>query len=204
VSEPPSRSHAAASPESLQSRFLELLPRIELHARICFRDVRCPQRRDDLVAEAVSLAWLWYVRLARRGKDAADFPSTLAGYAARAVRSGRRLCGQEAANDVCSPGPQRRGGLRVCGLPYPDDHGGGALHEALRDNTRSEVPEQAAFRLDFPAWLATLSRRDRRLLGQLMLGERTCDVARRFGVSAARVSQLRRRFKEEWEHFCAG
>ena len=64
------------------------------------------------------------------------------------------------------------------------------------------MPEQVAFRVDFPNWLASLSERDRRVVEQLILGERTRDVARRFGISPGRVSQLRREFHLAWLAFC--
>jgi len=76
------------------------------------------------------------------------------------------------------------------------------LDVALHDNTRSPVPDQVAFRLDFPAWVNTLSDRDRRVVGDLMAGERTLDVAAKYGLSPARVSQLRREFMEGWARFC--
>jgi hypothetical protein len=44
-------------PVSLHAGFLALLARIQTHARIHFRHVRCPGRRDDLVAEAVAISW---------------------------------------------------------------------------------------------------------------------------------------------------
>ena len=78
------------------------------------------------------------------------------------------------------------------------------LVEALADNTRSPVDEQAAFRIDFPSWLSTLSDRDRRVAEGLMLGERTLDVARWHGLSPARISQLRREFLGRWGAFCGG
>ena len=62
---------------------------------------------------------------------------------------------------------------------------------------------QVSFRLDFPAWLLTRTDRDRRVVEDLMLGERTLDVARKFGLSPARISQLRREFKQDWQLFCA-
>jgi hypothetical protein len=64
------------------------------------------------------------------------------------------------------------------------------------------VPEQVAFRLDFPAWRRTRCERDRGILDDLMAGERTGDVARRHGLSAGRVSQLRREFRDDWLRFC--
>src|SRR5262249_50965823 len=89
--------------EQLREQFLARLPRIELHARIPFREVRCPGPRADAAAETVALAWKWQVRLAERGKDATRFPAAFATLAARAVRCGRRLCGHERAKEVLSP-----------------------------------------------------------------------------------------------------
>src|SRR5262245_65050094 len=103
----------ALSVHVLQVRFLAILPRIELHGRICFRFLRCPALRDDAVAEVVALAWKWYLGLAERGKDATQFPSILADFAARAVRAGRRVCGRERARDVLSPTAHWRRHFRV-------------------------------------------------------------------------------------------
>jgi hypothetical protein len=59
------------------------------------------------------------------------------------------------------------------------------------------------FRIDFPAWRASRTERDRRILDDLMLGERTLDVAAKYGLSPGRVSQLRREPHDDWERFCA-
>jgi hypothetical protein len=74
----------------------------------------------------------------------------------------------------------------------------------LVDNRRTPVPDQAAFRIDFPSWLSTLSARDRRIVSDLAAGERTGDVARKFDVSAGRISQMRGQLKESWEAFGGG
>src|SRR5438445_13833762 len=94
-------THAPAAAR-LHAGFLLLLPRIQTHAKIHFRHVRCPGRRDDLVAEAVAVAWKWYVRAVGAGKDPADFPGAFASLAASHARSGRRLCGSERPKDVLS------------------------------------------------------------------------------------------------------
>jgi hypothetical protein len=44
------------APESLRRSFESLRARIELHARVSFRGVRCPHRRADAVAEVVALS----------------------------------------------------------------------------------------------------------------------------------------------------
>ena len=193
---------AALSVHVLQVRFLSILPRIELHGRISFRFLRCPALRDDAVAEVVALAWKWHLRLAERGGDATQFPATLATFAARAVRAGRCLCGRERARDVLSPSAHRQHHFVVERLPDFCTLAGNVMAEALLDNRKTPPPEQVVFRCDFPAWLQTRTERDRRLAEALMLGERTLDVSSKFGLSPARISQLRRDFHDDWQRFC--
>ena len=187
--------------EELQVRFLSILGRIEQHAKITFRHVTCREKRADLVAETVGLAWRWYKRLAERGKDARQFPSTLASYAAKAVRSGRRVCGQLKAHDVLSERAQQRDGFCVGKLPDFSTESTNPLAEALIENTQTPVPDAVAFRVDFPRWTRRFGRRDRRIIHDMARGERTTDLARRFKISAGRISQLRGQFREDWTRF---
>jgi hypothetical protein len=76
-----------------------------------------------------------------------------------------------------------------------------AFEERLRDNTITPVPEQAAFRVDWPRWVKTRSERDRRIIGELNPGERTLDVSCKYGLSPSRVSQLRHEFCQDWLRF---
>ncbi len=196
-----------------QEQFLSILPRIELHGRVYFRHLDA-DRREEAVAETVALAWAWFVRLNARGKNPLAFPSVLASYAARAVKCGRRVCGQLKTRDVMSPLAQRRRGYRVEALPastattheerYSDVHGQrrqDALEERLRDNTQTPVPEQAAFRIDFPAWRLMQTDRTGRVIEAMAAGERTQDLARSFGLSPARISQMRRELYADWSRF---
>ena len=197
---------------SVHDRFLALLPKIELHGRIFFRHLK-PHKKEEVLQEMRALAWKWFVRLAQRGKDAAEFISTFNSYLARAIRNGRRIMGQEKAKDAMCEFAQQRHGFRVESLPsthasrervYSDVHGQqeqDALEERLRDNTVTPVPEQVAFRIDWPAWLKTRSHRDRQVIDKLAEGQQGKDVSRKFGLSPARVCQLRRAFKEDWERF---
>jgi hypothetical protein len=213
MSEPrqPEQPRPHAPPlDLLQRQFLFIIPRIETHARIWSRHLACPGLKEDFVSEAVALAWRSFVRLAERGKDATQFPSALATGVVRAVRSGRRLCGQERSRDVMSAAAQRRHGFRVEELLPPSvayeklksEPLGQRLHDAfeerLRDNTQTPVIDQVVFRIDFRDWLATLSDRNRQVVDDLVAGE----VARKFGLSPGRVSQLRRQFEGHWAGFC--
>jgi hypothetical protein len=186
----------------LQAAFLAILPRVEKHARFRFRDLRCRHRQDDAVSETVALAWKCFVRLTRRGKDASRFPVAFANYAARAAKNGRRLCGQEKARDALSPLAQQRRGFAVQSLPMASSMNGNVFDEALAHNTQTPVPDQVGFRLDFPVWRLGRCERDQRLIDELMVGERALDVARRHGLTPARISQLRRAFHLDWLAFC--
>jgi hypothetical protein len=185
----------------LHDRFLMFLPRIEAHARVYFRDIRCADKRADRIAETIALAWKWYLRLEERGKDAAPFVSAIADFAVKAVKSGRRRAGMERAKDVMNGHTQQRQGFAVEKLPDFSTLSDNPIAEALADNTRTPPPDAAAFRVDFPRWLASLPRRDRRVAKDLMIGERTVATAHRHRMSPARVSQLRRELCQDWARF---
>jgi hypothetical protein len=186
----------------LHSRFLAILPRIERHGRICFRDVRCPHQKEEALQEMRALAWRWFVRLVKKGKDPAKFPSTLAVFASRRIRSGRLLCRHEKTRDAMSPRAQRMHCFTVEGLHRASSLTGTPYAEALRDNARTPPPDQVAFRHDFPAWRRTRSHRDRQIIDALMVGDRGMGIARKHGLTPARVSQLRRDFYTDWSRFC--
>jgi hypothetical protein len=198
----------------LHARFLRLLPKIETHARIIFRGVRCPVQQEDRVQECVALGWKWFLRLSEQGKDVFDFPMAFAALLTRAVKCGRKLCGQERSREVLSFVAQARHGFGVEPLPHSisssheclyasplGQQAQDAFEERLRDNTQTPVADQVAFRIDFPLWRCTRTERDRRVIDALMAGGRTKDVSQRFGLSPGRVSQLRRDFLEDWRRF---
>jgi hypothetical protein len=201
------------TPASCQrnASFLALLPKIRTCAFLYFRHIPCPDTKADKVAETIALAWKWFLRLEEQGKDVARFPSVFVGYLTRAVGCGRRVCGLERGRDVLNPIAQRRNGFKVESLPtslrnslenlYAHAQGQtlqDAFEERLRDNTQSPVPDQAAFRVDWPTYFNSLTDRDRRLAEFLALGHTAKQAAYAFGISAARVTQLRQRWCREW------
>lgn len=204
----------AAALRSLHVKFLAVLPRLQTHFRIRFRYVRCPGRFDDAVAEAVAVAWKWFLTLEEKGKDINEFVSTLADYAVRHVSSGRGVCGQEKAKDAMSRRAQRHKGFRMERLIptrqrpheilYGEPRGQervDSFEDRLRDNTRSPIPEQAAFRIDYPLWLAQLGERNKSIAEDMATDLATGELAARHGVSPARISQLRRQLHADWRRF---
>jgi hypothetical protein len=85
----------------------------------------------------------------------------------------------------------------VSGQRYLD-----TFEERLRDNTQTPVPDQVQFRIDFPAWLKTLTPRERRIIKAMARNERTLDLSKTFEVTPGRISQMRREFCEGWKRFC--
>src|SRR5207248_4711267 len=178
---------AGPAPDT-RATFLAHLPKIRRHARYALRGVGCPDTRADLVAETVALAWRHFARLVERGKRPETFVTTLALRCTQAVRAGRRLAGSDGVTDALSPVARARHGFAVyrLGDRQPES---GVLAEALAIGTKGRVPDQAAFRLDFPRWRSGFGGRDRAVLDALAAGGRTGAVADRSGLSPARFRQ---------------
>jgi hypothetical protein len=149
----------------------------------------------------VAVAWKWYLRIVEQRREINDFVFTLARYAASHVRCGRRLCGQERTRDALSFVAQRKHGFSVQTLPEYETGEGNEAIDALRDNTRTPPPEQAAFRIDYPKWLSQLAPRNRQIAQAMALGESTQALAAAHKISQARVSQLRRELHRDWRRF---
>jgi hypothetical protein len=143
---------------------------------------------EDSQAGAMAHAWELFLKALDAGKDPRSFPSSIAAIACRLVRRGRKVGTSE--NVRCTlraaeVGRTRRNEQWV---------------EAIAES-RAPIPDQVAFRVDFPEWLDSLSARDREVALELATGTPTQDCAAMFSVTPGRVSQLRRELMESWEDF---
>ena len=181
------------------ARFLAMLPAIEAHARIAFRGL-APEAREDAVQEAIANAMVAFVRLVQLQKVDVAYPTVLARYAVAQIQDGRRVCNRLNIGDGLSPYAQKQKGIYVERLDRFDRDDDQWI-EAVVEDSRTPVPDQVAFRCDFPAWLDRLPRRNRRIAEALSLGHTTGDVAKRFRVSPGRISQLRREMHKSWYEF---
>jgi RNA polymerase sigma factor (sigma-70 family) len=179
-----------------QQRFMALLPGILKFAARAFRELR-PEAKAEAVQEAVANAYVAYARLVEQGRESLAFATVLARFAVAQVRAGRKVGGQLNAQDVSSKYCQRRKRIRLARLDRFDPQEG-CWQEAVVEDHRTPVADQVSFRIDFPAWLDTLPPRDRKIAQCLAEGRSTTEVARRFRLSLARVSQLRREFRRSW------
>jgi len=190
---------AAPAADARGSAFLELLPGVQAALSGAFARFR-PEQQEDALWEALAHCYVAFTRLWARDRHHQATASTLAKYAAAHWRAGRRVGSPLNANEILSPYAQRRRGFQVQSLDGLED-GEGSWRMALLADRRSSVPDQAAFRIDFPGWLRQLTPRNRRIAVALGRGELTQDVSRRFRLSPGRVSQLRRELQRSWEQF---
>jgi hypothetical protein len=180
-------------------RFLQLLPAIQDQAEFAFRRVPS-DAREELVQETVATAYGLFVTLCHRGRAALAYPTPLTKFAVRHVREGRRIGSRCNSRDILSPHASGAKRIKIERLVRFDQRKDEWREVLLEDRTAG--PDKiAATRIDFAAWLKTLSRRDRKIAGRLAIGESTGTVARAFRISSARISQLRCEFFENWHRF---
>lgn len=180
--------------------FLGMLPQIQEQANFAFRHHR-REAREELIAETVATCWVSFVRLVERGKMEAVAPTPLVQYAIRHVRVGRRVGTPNNGDDVSSEYAQRRRGFELERLPIHRQARKGVWRELLIESRKAGPADTAASRLDFAAWLRSLPKRLRQIADTLAAGETTNTVARKFALSAGRVSQLRRELEQRWRDF---
>jgi hypothetical protein len=149
------------------------------------------------VQEVICNACCAYVRLVELNKTALAYPSALARFGVRQTKDGRKVGGRLNIRDVSSDYCQKRKGLLLERLDKFDleEH---AWREVLVEDRRAGPAEVAAIRVDFTAWLDGLSRRLRRIATYLANGEATGNAAKRFHLSPARISQIRRELHRAW------
>ncbi|MCI0331934.1 MAG: hypothetical protein L0228_01755 [Planctomycetes bacterium] len=178
-----------------------MLPKILDCARAAFRDM-LPEAREEAVEETVARALTAYVRLVELNKTSVAHPSVLARYAIAQVRSGRQVGGHLNCRDVLSSYAQAKNGIRIEHLDRFVEQNG-EWKEALVEDRRAGPAETAAARIDVDTWLRSLSKRNRRIAVLLAKGEATSAVAKRFGLTAGRISQKRQEFHSSWRSFQA-
>lgn len=182
-----------------QNKFLNMLPLIRREARAAFRGVRS-DLREELTQEVVASSYVAYSRLADRGKLNVAYATPLAQFAIRQVRSGRSVGTPLNAMDITSSYARLANSIIVERLDQRDEHEG-HWKEALIEDRRAGPAEIAAARIDLEAWLRSLTNRRQRIALKLAMGETTGAVAKAFGVTAARISQLRLELSESWRRF---
>jgi hypothetical protein len=194
-----SASQASSTDLDRDAKFLAMLPRIRRQAAYHLRHLST-EERAEAVQEVVANAFVSWVRLIERGKADAAFAGPLARFAARQYRHGRRVGSSMNCDDVTSDYCRHNRGLSLEQLDRIDESTG-EWEELVVEDRHSTPADVASTRIDFGAWLESLPERTKRVAETLATGEATGHVARMFGCSASRISQLRRELFNAWQRF---
>ena len=190
---------ASKSTPDWHATFVKMLPAITRHVRIAFRYL-APEAKAEAIQEAICNACVAFARLAELGKLDLAYPTPLARYAVAQVRDGRKVGCKLNVRDVLSRYCQQRKNVFVERLDHFDEDEA-CWQEIIIEDRHAGPAETARVRMDFGDWLRKLPRRNRRIAESLALGNRTSDVAKRFHLSAGRVSQVRRELADSWRTF---
>lgn len=182
--------------DAFHDRFLQMLPAIHEEASVAFRGEK-PELKEELTAEVVANTYAAFVRLVERDKEHLAYATPLAHYAIRQVRVGRRVGTKLKVRDALSPANRSITVERLDRF----DRETREWKEALVEDKHAGPADTAAARIDLAAWLSGLNRTKRQVARKLARGETTGAVARMCGLSAGRVSQLRRELAESWDSF---
>jgi hypothetical protein len=181
------------------AKFLAMLPRIRRQAGYYLRHVS-KKDRADAIQEVVASAFVSYVRLVERGKADLAYAGPLARYGTfqylNGRRVGNRMNGRELTSDLC----RQKNGVSVELLDHFDNPAD-EWQQIVVEDRHSGPAEVASTRIDFGAWLESLPVRTRHVAETLATGEATSHVARMFGCSASRISQLRQELYQTWRVF---
>ena len=191
-----SKPQASSTEPDRDAKFMAMLPRIRRQAAYYLRRVS-KKDRADAIQEVVASAFVSYVRLIERGKSDLAYAGPLARYGACQYLAGRRvghsMNGRDLTSDLC----RQKNGVSVEQLDQfdnPTDE----WQQIVVEDRHSGPADVASTRIDFGAWLAQLTRRTRQIAKDLAEGYSTSEVAGKHGLSASRISQLRRELYHAW------
>lgn len=174
--------------------FLRLLPEEEQITRERSR-ARGPEAADEATQNTTALAWKHWTRLDERGKaDGADMLRAVWAFAWKQHRAGRQIT----RGDGRHP---RRGKSRT---DVYDQEARQAIERPdfnYQVGDRTPVPDAVAFRIDTPRFLATINPKARAIVTDLADGYTATETAARHGLTPGRISQIRARFKLEYDRF---
>ena len=135
-----------------------------------------------------------FARLHEQGRSESASASTLAWYAVLQVKRGRPAAGKMNGKEPLSLYAQLGHGIQVENM-----HSNWI--DAMVEDKRASVPDQVAAKIDVAAWFATLTQRMRQIAKDLAFGCSTSEVAQKHGLTASRISQMRRTLEASWAAF---
>jgi hypothetical protein len=175
--------------DALQHCFVTCLPDMQrfVSRRFHYLDA---EKREEAVQNTLALAWQSFHKLFRQGRANAGVLTSVVWYAVKKTQCKQLVQDKAKAKDA---------------MNYRDQGRVKFEHVDLNGLIGQKTPtlDQVSFRLDIPAFLATLKPRHRMLAYDLAMGTTTTELAERHGVTPSAISQFRRRFRQRFDEFFA-
>ena len=189
------------SPATAKMLTDEILPRIQSAVPRCVKTVGS-EDCDELVQDATATAAQMLESCEVNGKPI--YPASVAYYAIQRGKSGRRSYGATRTDVLCASA-QLDGNVTLSSMdediPTDDEGDGLTLHDVLGNN-EEDPAQQAARQIDWGELMADLDDRKLAILRATADGGKLDELAKQFGVSAPRVTQLKhelgRQVKARW------
>ena len=181
----------AQNVQQAQRQFAEVMPHVQHIAKYAFRYMD-PDAREEAVAEAVAQAWQNHLHCTLKGKSPGA-PS-IAHYAVKNVRCGRKLAGTS-STDVHSEKAQMMGRASVSHTGrQPDEPGDGPTAPLIDHRTWMRPYHRARVELDYPNFLdqAEVTDQEETVFSMLAEGRMGKEIAKELKVSCPRVSQIKK------------
>ena len=154
---------------------------------------------DDVMQDLIGIALKMYRSLIRRGRGKEAYFTPIMQYTIKRHRAGRRLVGSN-TTDLLAEQTQVLGRCDACQLSQFDV--GQDTWDFMQDRHVSVV-DSVQMSMDYETWLQRQTPRDQKIITDLSHGFGTCEVAKKYGVSAALISQYRNRYAKSWKDFIA-
>lgn len=157
----------------------------------------------ELVQDAVASAAEMLEAVEQAGK--LPIPSSIAYYSIQRLKTGRRSY-SASTTDVLSPMAQRCQGFSVTSLDAPvqghaaDDDGEGQCFGDLLVGRNDDPAAEACRRLDWDQFMKTQDTRCRSIIRQLAAGRPLKAVAAKYGISGARITQIKDEIGRDLRH----
>ena len=184
------------------AKYVELAPGIRNYVRKRFEECRDPNSLDELVQSVQVYSWESIRSLARKGRLCDAYATVLANYGIRKYLTGRVGGIPSNSTDVLGERCKYLNRAKVKNYGLCEHVTDSFESEATANDGRYPVHRTVGLKIDFfENWLTKQTPRDQRIIKDMAMGETTNDLARKYGVSAASISQYRRKYAESWYAF---
>jgi hypothetical protein len=191
--------------EEVHEKFLTMYPLIRKVIGKAFGGYK-RHIREEAIQNSLAWAYDLFMHLVWQGKMDLAYATPIAKYAIQKHRNGRIAGVSRSSTDVLSEATLALGRSDVRQFERVSNP---VSRRDVDDSEETKVlnfchlptERTMTFYLDFEAWYLSQSEHHQRIIFDLAKGESTNDVAHKYGCSAGRISQLRRKFEQSWSEY---